>query len=174
MKKLVLGAAFALAATAACLRAFEREHVLVQTGDAVDRGAAAEALALRVDQSVLDLEPDPADVTHRGSRRGGVDGEGAVRVEELGDRDPVPPQVLLADQRRRARRQGVPVGAGPGREPHQHSIGGAQPQVGSPALAPAAAKGHRAALAPDVADTEGLELAGEELLEAQGTDGDQV
>ena len=68
---------------------------------ALDRGALAEAAALRVDDAVLDPQPHPARVAHRGARRGGADGEGAPRVEEL-RRAATPSQLRVASTARPA------------------------------------------------------------------------
>ena len=51
---------------------------------AVDVGAPPPAVALAVDQAVLDRERRPAGVADLGGRGGGVEGEGAVGMEQLG------------------------------------------------------------------------------------------
>ncbi|GMU64835.1 MAG: hypothetical protein AMXMBFR36_11090 [Acidobacteriota bacterium] len=127
---------------------------------ALDRGAPAEALALGVDQAVLDLERHPAGVAHARAARRGVDREGAVGHQ---------PGVL---ERPRAGVERLVVRGRPARQLEQHAVGAAQAPV-------AAHSGGEVAVEADAADVdagggeaERLHLGEQGFLEAAGAGGD--
>jgi hypothetical protein len=121
---------------------------------ALDRGAAAEPLALGVDQPVLDLESDPARVADGRARGGRGDREAAVRVQQL-----VPERAGAAVER-------LVVARGPAAELEQDAIGRARSPVGADAVDDAAREADTADVAPLDRDAQCRQLPFEDLLEA--------
>jgi hypothetical protein len=145
---------------------------------AVDVGAPSVEVPLTVDQAVLERQGRPARVADGGEGAGGLDGEAAVRVEEGRGVDASPRELFdrgaAAHQGAPARGERLAVRRVPTPQLDEHTVGGAQAPVGAPAVFPTADEGDGAALALDGGSAERVQLAFQDLLEAEHTGGDQA